>query len=68
MARDQSYLKPKANAPDMLRDKRNGQFRNPPAYNEGMGGFTSASKLPGEPDKNMALERGGPQSKRGKPI
>jgi hypothetical protein len=65
---DSSYLKPKAGAPEMIRDKRNGQFRNPPAYNEGMSGFTSASKVPGEPGKIMSLERGGPQAKRGKPI
>ena len=64
----QSYLKPKASAPAMIREKRNGQFRNPPAYNEGMGGFTSAQKLPGAPEKNMQLERGGPKAKQGKPI
>lgn len=65
---DYSYLKPKANSPEIIRSKKNGQFRNPPAYNEGMGGFTSASKLPGEPSKNMRLERGGPQAKKGRPI
>jgi len=64
----QSYLKPKANAPKKMRDKKNGQFRNPPAFNEGMGGFTSASKLPGDPGKNMRLEGGGPTARRGKPI
>jgi hypothetical protein len=64
----QSYLKPKTKAPDMIRDKRNGQFRNAPAYNEGLGGFYSAEKLPGNPGKNMGLERGGPTARKGKPI
>lgn len=69
MARDgQGYLKPKTTTPELMREKRNGQFRNPPAYAENLGGFTSASKLPGEPSKNMGLERGGPRAKSGKPI
>jgi hypothetical protein len=64
----QGYLKPKTKTAKMMREKRNGQFRNAPPFNEGLGGFTNASKLPGEPSKNMALERGGPNAKSGKPI
>lgn len=62
------FLEPKTSAPDLMRKKKNGQFRNPPAYAEGMGGFTSSSKLVGDPGKNMRLEGGGPSSKKGKPI
>jgi hypothetical protein len=65
---DQYYLKPKAKDPKQMREKRNGQFRNPPAYNEGMGGFTSASKMPGEPSKNMKLTSVAGSVKLGKPI
>lgn len=60
------YLEPKVNTPGLERKKRNGQFLNPPAYNE-MGGFTGSSKLH-RGESNMNLERGGPSSKKGKPI
>lgn len=60
-----SYLKPKVGAPALERKKKNGMFINPPSYCE-MGGFTGASKLEGS--KNMALEKGGPKAKQGKPI
>jgi len=66
----QDFLKPKVASPKMLRDKRNGQFRNPPLYIDRWGGFTSVrgfNRL-GDDDGKLALEKGGPQAKRGKPI
>jgi len=68
----QDYLKPKVASPKMLRDKKNGQFHNPPLYIDRWGGFTSArglNRLPGDAGEGkMNLEKGGPQAKRGKPI
>ena len=61
------YLKPKVGAPALERKKRNGQFINPPSYGE-MGGFTSAGKLNRDDKSRMSLEKGGPSSKKGKPI
>lgn len=65
-----SYLKPKVGSPQMLRSERNGQFVNPPLYVDKWGGFTSASKTQKgrAGSKNLALERGGPKAKQGKPI
>lgn len=60
------YLEPKVGDPSLMRKHRNGQAVNPPSYMD-LGGFTSASKLKGETG-DMALERGGPQAKQGKPI
>jgi len=66
MAED--FLKPKGvDTRDLGRRRmEEGQFRNPPLY-EQWGGFTSAAK--GKWDNNkMSLEKGGPQSVRGRPI
>lgn len=62
-----SYLKPKVGAPALERKQKNGMFINPPSYGE-MGGFTNSGKLERGTQNKMSLERGGPQSKRGKPI
>jgi hypothetical protein len=62
------FLKPKGVDTKDLSKRRmeDGQFRNAPTYSE-LGGFTSADK--GKFDRNkMTLERGGPQSVRGRPI
>jgi hypothetical protein len=62
------FLRPKgAHTQDIDRRKmENGQFRNPPFYMQ-YGGFSSATK--GMFDQNkMTLERGGPQTVRGRPI
>lgn len=64
----ENYLKPKGVDTKDLGHRRmkDGQFHNPPLYEE-WGGFTSASK--GRWDQNkMSLEKGGPQSVRGRPI
>lgn len=62
------YLRPKGvDTSDLDRRKmEDGQFRNPPLYMP-YGGFSSASKSMFEKNK-MTLERGGPQSVRGRPI
>ena len=62
------YLKPKGVDTKDLSTRRmeDGQFRNPPTYEE-LGGFTSAAK--GKFDRNkMTLERGGPTAVRNRPI
>lgn len=62
------FLKPKGvDTKDLgTRRQKMGQFYNPPLY-EDWGGFTSAAK--GRFDQNrMTLEKGGPQSVRGRPI
>lgn len=64
----ENFLKPKGVDTKELstRRMRDGQFNNPPLYEE-WGGFTSAQK--GKWDQNkMSLEKGGPQSVRGRPI
>lgn len=64
-----SYLKPKVGAPAKLRSERNGQFVNPPLYMT-LGGMSSSGKIrKGKAgDQNLALERGGPKAKQGRPI
>lgn len=62
-----NYLKPNVSSPKMLRDKRNGQFSNPPLY-MAWGGMTSASKLDRGTTKDLNMEKGGPQAKKGKPF
>lgn len=62
------FLKPKGVDTSDLdrRSMEDGQFRNPPMYME-LGGFSSAKK--GMFDQNkMTMERGGPQTVRGRPI
>ncbi len=66
MAKD-SYLKPKVGAPSLERKRKNGMFINPPSMAE-IGGFTNAGKLMRDNGDDCQLERGGPQSKKGKPI
>jgi hypothetical protein len=64
----EGFLKPKGVDTKELQRRRmeDGQFRNPPTFEE-LGGFTSADK--GKFDRNkMTLERGGPQAVRGRPI
>ena len=62
------YLKPKGTDTSDLERRRmeHGQFRNPPTYMQ-YGGFSSASKAMFQNNK-MSLEKGGPQSVRGRPI
>ena len=60
------YLEPKVGDPDLVRKHHNGQAVNPPSFME-FGGFTSAKKLGGD-TADMRLEKGGPQSRMGKPI
>jgi hypothetical protein len=62
------FLKPKGVDTANLDRRRmeDGQFRNPPMFQD-YGGFSSASK--GMFDRNkMTLEKGGPQAVRGRPI
>ena len=61
------YLKPNASTPRMLRDKRNGQFVNPPLYMT-WGGMKNADKLHRGSTKNLALEKGGPTARKKKII
>ncbi len=66
------YLRPKTPIAGMERKMQNGMFRNPPTYTE-LGGFTSSRKFTDPSGKRMsvggmALERGGPTAKKGKPI
>lgn len=65
---ERRYLAPKTSSPLMLRKKENGQFKNPPLYIDKWGGFTSAEKLRRNTSGNVQLEKGGPQSKKGKPF
>lgn len=64
----QDYLKPKGVNTSNLqkRTMEDGQFRNPPTYTQ-LGGFTDASRSKFDRNK-MTLERGGPQSVKGRPI
>jgi hypothetical protein len=64
----EDFLKPKGVDTKELNRRRmeDGQFRNPPTYTK-YGGFSSAAKGKFEPNK-MSLEKGGPQSIRGRPI
>jgi hypothetical protein len=61
------YLKPKVGTPSLEPKQKNGMFINHPGYPE-MGGFTGPSKLNKTNKSIMELEKGGPQSKRGKPL
>lgn len=63
------YLKPKVSAPGLegISKERRGMFVNPPGYAE-MGGFTNAQKLERGQKGIMSMEKGGPQSKKGKPL
>ncbi len=64
----ESYLKPKVKDPKFIRDRKNGQFINPPAYMQ-LGGLSSADKLNRTAAHgDMALEKSGPSAQRGKPI
>lgn len=60
------YLEPKVGDPDIKRKNQNGQAINPPSYMD-FGGLTNPSKL-NRGKSVMGLEKGGPQSKLGKPI
>lgn len=64
------YLKPKGMDTANLDRRRmeDGQFRNPPTYMQ-LGGFSSAAKaMLDKSSRNLSLERGGPQTVRGRPI
>lgn len=63
----EGFLKPKVGSPLMLRNARNGQFVNQPLYMR-WGGFKRAGQLHRDTERNLTLERGGPQAKSGKPI
>lgn len=64
---DYNYLKPKVNAGNLSKRKReDGQFVNVDSYTK-LGGFTSVDKLPNQ-EPAMSLEKGGPSAKSGKPI
>lgn len=56
---------PKAAAPQLERQKKNGMFQNVPSYPQ-LAGFSSSGKLPG-PDRPLALEKG-ELTRKGKPI
>lgn len=56
---------PKARAPRIERQKKNGQFQNIPSFPE-LAGFSSASRLP-SPDRPLTLEKGD-LTRKGKPI
>ena len=62
------YLRPKGvDTKDLDRRKmEDGQFRNPPLFMQ-YGGGSSTAKFQFESNK-MTLEKGGPQSVRGRPI
>ena len=62
------FLKPKGvDTADLDRRKmEDGQFRNPPMYMD-YGGGSSASKFMFDRNK-MTLEKGGPQSRGGRPL
>lgn len=61
------YLEPKVGDPSMIRKNKNGQAINPPTYMD-LGGFTNSAKLNRGESGIMGLEKGGPQSNKGKPI
>lgn len=56
---------PKANTPSIERQKKNGQFQNPPSYPQ-LGAFSSSGKLE-TPDRPLSLEKG-ELTRKGKPI
>jgi len=56
---------PKARAPRIERQKKNGQFQNTAPYPQ-LGGFYSAGTLP-SPDRPLSLEKGD-LTRKGKPI
>ena len=62
-----SYLKPKVGSPKMIRDQKNGQFVNPPMFME-ISGAKSSRMLHRGTSRNLRMERGGPSSRKGKPI
>lgn len=63
----EGFLKPKVGAPSMLRSLRNGMFVNQPLWMR-WGGGKSARILNRDSERNLQLEKGGPQAKQGKPI
>jgi hypothetical protein len=67
VASESGYLKPKVGSPTMLRSERNGQFVNQPLWLR-WGGFKNSFGLHRGTERNMALEKGGPQAKANKPI
>ena len=63
---EQTYLKPKVSTGNMdSKEKKRGMFIGNSAYPQ-LGGFSSAAKL--GKGENMALEKGGPSSVKGRPI
>lgn len=54
----QDYLKPKVASPRKLREKKNGQFSNPPLY-MAFGGMKSASKLHRDTETDLKLQKSG---------
>jgi len=56
---------PKARTPSIDRQKKNGQFQNPPSYPQ-LGGMSSSQKLE-SPDRPLSLEKGD-LTRKGKPI
>ena len=62
-----NYLKPKVSAPALERKKKNGQFINPPSYGE-IGGFSGPGKINRGGKSALQMERGGPTSRKGKPV
>ena len=63
----EGYLKPKVGSPSLLRSLRNGMFANQPLWMR-WGGFKSSRGLNRDNERNLQLEKGGPQAKQGKPI
>lgn len=68
MADNRGYLKPKVKDPKQIRDRKNGQFINPPVYMDYGGLKSSQNLMRGDIASSMALEKGGPTAQRGKPI
>lgn len=63
---NRNFLKPKVGTGRLgERVKDRGQFKNVPGYVK-FGGFSSAEKY--GKSESMALEKGGPGSRKGKPI
>lgn len=63
----ENYLKPKVGSPSLLRSLRNGMFVNQPLWMR-WGGAKSSRMLNRDSERNLQLEKGGPQAKQGKPI
>ena len=62
-----TYLKPKVAVGNIgKQERKRGEFVNVGSYPE-LGGFSSAQKRKPH-DPPMTLEKGGPSSKKGKPI